>query len=434
MSQRVFVTFLGIGNPYSKEGELGYASLTYTFEDGSQSISPFAQVSTVEWIQPQNIDKYIVLLTKESEVKHWDALKADWLTLGVNLDQVQTIQISTDQSKEAQWDWFKQLFHYIEREDTLYFDFTHGFRSVPILFSTAIGFLQKSKRIALQHAFYGYLEDKDKATGQIIDMVDFYRINDWADGVASLVQSADPSQLNRLAEKEQEDSPFQAITDPKLIAALDELTLKLQSVDVENVGLAARKVCTLIAKKHQPESNAPDQYLLEMLLEKFQLLSSGKFKRYDKPYFQTQLTLIQVLIEHQFLMQAFTAMRELIGTIGVSRIFDVSGMQKQSTEYHRSRADIFCSMCQFPVHKWKFESMLEDKKGKLRDFHHLKAFWETMSEEQHVELQSVAKTIAGLRNGFDHAWLGKKGVPKNVKESCDDLYQRLRRLIDVLIV
>ena len=427
----VFITFLGLGNPNSKEGELGYDSLSYEFEDKKSYTTPFAQRATVEWIGVPNIDKYLVLLTAESREKHWKPLLEEWQEIGVDTsaeaDKITEIDISTNQNKTEQWKWFEKLFQHIEKGDTLYFDFTHGFRSVPIIFSTAIGFLQKGKQVLLKHAFYGYLEDKKQKTGNVIDLVDFYRINDWADGVSALVESADPSKLNRLAEEEGDTSPFKAITDKNLIRDLDNLNLKIRSVDVENVGSAAAKAFKQIERLRDPDSHTPDQYLLEMLVEKFAPLAQFTPKTYNSAYFDLQLKLIKVLFAHRFHMQAFTAMRELIGTIGLAGLLHQSiEITKLQKDHQRTYADLFFNMCQYREKKWKFETMAP----KIQErFQILRPFWNKMTPDTRENLYRLSSSISTLRNGFDHAWLGKKGVPQDVAEQCEELFGSLEQII-----
>ena len=430
MSNRIFITFLGTGIYAKRNDEIGYETVKYEFEDGRSNYTPFAQVATVEWIGVENIDRYLVLITKESRDKHWDLLVEAWNKVGVSSDLIVPILISTDQSKEAQWGWFQELFHHVDTGDKLSFDFTHGFRSVPILFSTAINFLQKSKGVELKHAFYGYVE-YGKSVGEMIDMADFYRINDWADGVVALVDSADPTKLNRLAEEEDESSPFGSINNPKLIAELDKLSLQIGSVDVENVAKTARTACRLIRKQQDSDSSKPDQFLLNMLLDKFVPLAQKTTKYYDWTYFTMQCTLIEVLFEHRFYMQAFTAMRELMGTIGLPYLVDVENLDimSQSRQFHRAYADLFFTMCQIAEKRWEFTTMYANNPKKMTRFNHLLVVWQAFTRDEKDSLFDLSQTISKLRNGFDHAWLGKKGVPPDVQKRCSECLSALRDLL-----
>lgn len=421
----VFVTFLGVG------GNNGYDELKYAFH-GQTYTSKFAQWASMKWLleQKKPVDKILVFVTKESREKHLEELTNQWLKLAITQEQIYPISISTNQDTDAQWVWFQELYQYIDMRDKLYFDFTHGFRSVPIIFSTAIGFLQKSKSIQLQHAFYGYKKENSN-DGEIVDMAPFYQINDWADGVAALVESADVSKISRLAEQDSTKT-FSSISDPKLIQHLQNLNILVQSIDMERIPTAAQQTLERIEELLMENKRTPDQHLLMLISDKFQSIAHDiPLETYDIRYFECQLRIIQLLLKHNFLMQACTAMRELIGSIVLTdkklkKNWITQPKKKKPSvnkQEQRRYSEIFINMCQFK--DWN-EGLpkTEQKRAQI-----LKR-WNSDFAPFQQELRTLTNNINKLRNGFDHAWLKKKGVPKDVQKQSQENHDSLKNLIE----
>ncbi|HPE62455.1 MAG TPA: TIGR02221 family CRISPR-associated protein, partial [Thiolinea sp.] len=302
---KVFISFLGVGLGNPNASNSGYDEVIYRFEDGSASASTrFAQRAILEKEGITSFDRVCLLMTPESKKRHRQLLVDELVSIGCIADNLfEDDSITTNQSTGQQWAWFDSLQKLINDGDQVTFDFTHGFRSVPIIFSTAISFLQKVKRFELLHAYYGYV-DKKENKNEIIDMARFYRINDWADGVARLVDMADASKLAELADESQDDG-FSALNDKKLTQALRDLTDLIKNIDVNNVGRKADEALKLIADKKDQCSGA-DAQLLEMVVSKFEHLAIQGSGRYDHDYFKLQLILTEMLLKHGLNMQGWS--------------------------------------------------------------------------------------------------------------------------------
>jgi CRISPR-associated protein, TM1812 family len=449
---KVFISFLGTGNPNAKADQPGYDVLTYRFEhDERIYTSMFAQRAIIEKHDPASFERICLMMTPESQAKHRDLLVEELLGIGCTETQlIEDASITTNQNTEQQWEWFDSLQKLINDGDEVIFDFTHGFRSVPIIFSTAISFLQKVKRFTLLHAHYGYMTERGDSKqgivgkGEIIDMAKFYRINEWADGVARLVDMADASKLAELADEGVDDG-FAALNDQKLTQALRDLTDLIKNIDVNNVGKKADEALKLIATKQQQCSGA-DAQLLEMVREKFTRLAIQGSGRYDHDYFQLQLVLTKVLLEHGLNMQAFTVMRECIASIGMlslylsetyrnKNLFNSDGRSKLRPRF----GDVFVNLCQFDKQQWHYETeagrtKLSNEPPKLDDYDTvLKPFYdqlETLGIAQH--LQSFVVDMIKYRNGFDHAWTSKAEALPKISEKGQVFLRQLTEIIEML--
>ncbi len=332
--------------------------------------------------------------------------------------------ISEEMTPEAQWKWFEQILEIIESSDNLTIDLTHGYRSIPIIFSTAINFLQKARNISLNAVYYGAF-DKDRKLAPIINMKDFYIINEWAEAISRLVEDADARKVAEVALK---SDSFQAgkLSDPQLISAFKDLTNAVRNVDIHNVPKKAEDAIQLIKNKEK-DTSTTGKILLKLITDKFTSITADKplSGKYDKAYFDVQLEIIRLLLEHRLFMQAYTVMRELIGSIGLIRI---KKAKTNNSEGRRKRryAEIFINMFQIKKEKWNF-------KNKEKELAVLMPFYNEL-EKTGIEsiLRKFTGELADYRNGFDHAWTGKEKSYPDVTEKGFEFYEYLKEVMSLL--
>ena len=435
---RIFVSFLGLG-PETEKIPLsvpGYREVTYSMNGTPLAPTRFVQRALIEFLGVDSFDRIHLLMTEKSRERHRDLLVSELAGIGLDQGRIEEdASIDPTMDDEGQWKWFESLLAAIQNGDEVVFDFTHGFRSVPIIFSTAISFLQRVRNFKLEHVYYGYMQD---GAGSIVDMANFYRINEWADGVSRLVDSADASKLAALAEEEQ--GGFAALKDDDLVRALNDLTGIIKNIDVNRVADQADRALSIIRNKMDTCQGA-DRQLLEMVIAKFGSLAqeypqSGK---YDASYFQVQLELIGMLIRHGLLMQAYTVMRECVASLGMLGVTGKYAKKKMSTDdgrkYRRRFAELFNTMCSFPEEKWQYTD--PEKRESLtelvrRDFDLLLPFYKRLEQDGIASrLHSLAGGMVKVRNGFDHAWTATgKGVPEDVLEQAGEYHSSLKGIIE----
>lgn len=417
---KIFISFLGTG---ALKAVPGYKEVGYFFENSvEQYTSCFAQRAIIEKHQAESFDKICLLMTPESRDKHRDLLIDELIEIGCQPEVIiEDDSITTNQSTEQQWKWFDSLQRQIDDGDEVIFDFTHGFRSVPIIFSTAISFLQKVKSFKLLHAYYGYV-DVDLNKGEIIDMAKFYRINEWADGVSRLVDMADASKLAELAEEGKADG-FAALSDEDLTKALHELTDLIKNIDVNNVGQKADEALRLIAAKKETCTGA-DEQLLEMVVEKFSSLAILGSGRYDYDYFRLQLALSEMLLKHGLNMQAFTVMREMIASLGMLGAMGKYAKSALNTSkgrtYRKNIGEMFFGLCVTKRDEWIQETDPEKYPvAQLNYFNDMVLpFYERLEKMALIEpLAETAKKIQIYRNGLNHAWTNQKEVRPDISKA-----------------
>jgi CRISPR-associated Csx2 family protein len=434
---KIFVSFLGTG---AQHKDPGYDRASYNWPGKSVTTvtACFAQTAILKLLEEKAadegpVDKVVILCTEESKKKHLDLLR-DELREHLAAPPEPVVPeplVPTDMSAANQWGWFEQLLNIVNDNDTLILDFTHGMRAVPIVFSSAIGFLQRAKGVAVVHALYAWYDvaNRDKVH-PIVDMRDFYVINDWAEAVSRLADDANARKIGELARTTRIEA-LQPLADEALIEAFEEMTDCIRNVDVNNIG---KKVGLALDRVEQARNRVSGsaRVMLDLVWNKFRTLATDypPSGRYDRAYFDSQLVIIRVLLEHRLFMQAFTAMREVVGSIGMAGLSGKYSKQMKCGDGRKYRgrfAEVFVNMMQYTPEDWRFNGQAAIDKLTLTPW------FETLQHaEVEPKLRQIVKPLVDTRNGFDHAWTAKAEAQKDVAEKGNVYFATLETIITQL--
>lgn len=412
--RKVFLSFLGTGN---------YFEVEYSLEKRKLPKTKFVQVAEVNYYGRDFFQEIIVVVTKSSKEKHLDELEKELLTFQEDLN-LNIIEISEDLDPASQWEGFERIIDVFQMFDELYVDMTHGFRVVPVMFSTVINFLQQTKKINLSSVYYGAYDKENKP---IVDVKDFYMLNKWTDGVARLIDNADTSKLSEAAQVTN-SFQFNELNDPKIINAFNEMTGSILNVDINNISKNVSNALKLIEQKKEKSSTTGKQ-LLDLVIDKFVDLTqketlSGK---YDYNYYFMQLKIIKLLLEHNLYMQAFTAMREFVGSIGMLSRENISYSNNKGRR-RRQYAEIFLSMISVKKESWVFS---KDAMVSIEEY--LDRFYEKSEEIGLIDLlKEFISELRKIRNGFDHAWTKENISKYNIKEKSTEFYNKLENVLEIM--
>lgn len=422
---KVYLSFLGLGSK-KESGRFEYDPAVYELNGVKSNKTEFVQVAEMDILGAHNFDKLIIVVTQKSHNDHFEELKSQLSKAGAK--NILHIIISEDMTPEGQWDWFERILGCIDPGDELTIDLTHGYRSVPIVLSTAINFLQKSRNIILNAVYYGaYEKVKDLGHAPIVDMKDFYVINEWSDAVSRLVEDADARKLAEVAERTTE---FQVgeLNDAEIIKSFEDLTNTVRNVDINNVAEKANTALRLIEEKKK-NASVTGKILLKLVVDKFASITTDEpvSGKYDKDYFLLQLEIIKLLLEHKLFMQAYTVMREFIGSIGMIEVEKAKVSTSDGRKRRRRFAEVFVNMFQYPKNEWNFKKQAKKDKEKLMPYYE-------KLKNLGIEgiLRNFTKDLADYRNGFDHAWTMKSQAPSDVDEVGKKIFGKLNEVVRLL--
>ncbi|MFP4033536.1 MAG: TIGR02221 family CRISPR-associated protein [Desulfococcaceae bacterium] len=418
--RNVYLSFLGLGNINPETGPIGYRPATYELAGRRSKETPFVQIAEMEILGGANFDLVLMAATRKSHEAHSAILTDGMSAYGAAPEY---LILEEDFSPEGQWKWFETILGIIEHGDRLTLDLTHGYRAVPIVFSTALNFLQKARNIQIEAVYYGAF-DSNRKLSPIVNMKDFYVINEWADAVSRLVEEADARKLAEVAAK---TTDFQAgeLNDPEIISALDDLTNTVRNVDVNNVGRKAHTAIELIQAEKEKASET-GRVLLDLVFDKFVSLctETAPSGQYNKAYFELQIEIARLLLEHRLFMQAYTVMREFIASL-VMVHFERDGMSNKKRKKRRpTYGEIFIKFFEFPEEEWKFD-------GRKKDRDRIFPFYEELrANGVEAILRSFSKELTTYRNGFDHAWTAKAGAATDIPEQGRIFFDKLNRVLE----
>ena len=433
---KVFLSFLGLGSPKGNPSptDYVYSDVVYRFRGKEWPSSPYVQEAILDGLDADGRRPELVLLamTKMSEEWQWlpeGRLQSRLSPRGLTIEEV---RISDALDSQSQWSTFEQLLRAVPVGAELYVDVTHGFRLMPILFSAAISFLTNANGVKLGGVFYGAYEPRQPGPYDIVEMTDFYRVNQWAEAVKALVSTGDARALVEVAA----DSPnFQAgaLRNEELARSLQRLSLLIRNVDANAVPDAAREAIALVrqVKSEATESHVTARLLLETLEEQFARLAhvAPLTGRYDEPYFRSQLALVEVLNSYGLLMQSFTVLRELIGSLGITGYakYRDKGRLLEGRKY----ADLWVNLCQFDqsfVAQGTDQKAMADRLMPFRDRLKSLGLWDGLVEQ--------TKAVVAHRNAFDHARMNAKAAPGDdpkLQSAAEGLLTGLRALVVQLV-
>lgn len=168
---RKALTFLGY-NPPDRE----YRRATYQWQHQPSPVTPFMALATAFFFPP---DELLVLVTDEAHAANFadlrDALAA------ANLLAPTPVPIPSGKNEAELWQMFHTIADQIADGDTIIFDVTNGFRSLPILALLAFAYVRTVRRnVQLERIVYGAFDATVDGRTPVFDLTPFVQLFDWS--------------------------------------------------------------------------------------------------------------------------------------------------------------------------------------------------------------------------------------------------------------
>jgi len=212
MARKVFLSLLG---------STDYKECTYFDSDFTSSKTRFIQIAMCEkyvknWSE---VDVAYIFLTsgdKGSYKKNWldnghtklgttepimtQGLKG--LITSIKLPcKVLPVNIENGDNEEDIWKNFRIIFDCLQSEDEVYFDVTHGFRSLPILVMVLNNYSKFLKSITVKSITYGNYEARN-ATNEapIINLTPLSLLQDWTIAANEFINFGNADRIKKLTD------------------------------------------------------------------------------------------------------------------------------------------------------------------------------------------------------------------------------------------
>lgn len=177
MSRKV-ITFLG-KNPHKTIYE--WQGKQYPGQVFAQALREFVP-----------FDQMLVLVTADTEKQTWPVLEA------LQDRRIKPIHIDDGRSSEEMWAIFQTVIDCVNEGETVIFDITHGFRSLPFLTFLFTAYLKSAKNVTIEAVYYGALEMSKDGITPVLDLSEFIGMLDWLTATEQFIQTGNARFLSQL--------------------------------------------------------------------------------------------------------------------------------------------------------------------------------------------------------------------------------------------
>jgi len=327
----LFLSFLGTNN---------YLPCTYFLGDLEVKNVRFVQ-EALSWIlcsKWKKGDRIIVFTTDDAADKNWrdgglkdkegkphEGLETRLSTLGLQCE-IRKVMIPEGHTAEDIWKIFNQVCTQVNDSDTVLFDITHAFRSIPMLAMVVLHYLKVLKKIQVAGIYYGAFEvlgppgkveniPLEKRLAPIIDLTDFIYLADWATAVDRFLAAGDGRAIAELVKEKAIPVIKSATTgtkEHKGAMAVRDLAKSL--VDFSQVmstcrGLQITGAATRLTKNINNCETVDLIPPLVLLLDKLKGSVKG-FREDDE--IANGLQAARWCLEHNLIQQAYTILQETV--------------------------------------------------------------------------------------------------------------------------
>jgi len=125
---------------------------------------------------------------------------------------VRRYDIPEGKNEDEIWTIFELVFETLDTGDEIIFDITHGFRSIPMLFISLIGYARLLKNITVLGIYYGAFESlgqfedvkkmkPDDRVAPVFDLTSFEQLIQWTEATQSFVKNGSAREFKKLADQ-----------------------------------------------------------------------------------------------------------------------------------------------------------------------------------------------------------------------------------------
>lgn len=326
---RKYIAFLGVSK---------YIPVNYMLNNSKVNNCAFIQAALAEilcknWDEQDSI---IIFLTKEAEEKNWrtpnsnnyDGLEKTLIALNLPVGKIIAEKDLPKGENEVEiWKTFENVLNRIDDNDEIYFDITHGFRSIPMLALVILSYARVvRKNVKIGGIFYGAFETLGSARDilnmpieerdtPIFDLTSFSALLEWTAGVDRFIDTGDSSIIAELTKKN---------VNPILSATrgtdLNARALKKLSASMEKFG-------RVISTCRGPEISGYVKDLLKnlnsltdeskALIPAFKPLFEkleNKLEKFGQGDIENGIAAVDWCIRHNLIQQGYTILQETIIT------------------------------------------------------------------------------------------------------------------------
>lgn len=309
----ILLSFIGTGRLYDTVYLLG----------GQEFHTPIIQEALCRYYKPE---KVILFVTHGARSVNLPTVRSVLSSFDVS-----EVDIPDGKCEEEIWEIFSIVTKSVSEKDSILFDITHGFRSLPFISLLSIAYLKEIRSISLSGVVYGAFEAGERiktnsgveiSHAPVFDLTDFVSIFDWMAGVRSFLHHADAGLLNeqvkRISNEEFNKTQSRTGTKP-LLNLIGPLSTYAEAVRLSRP-VEALSVASLIYDRFPKATEAIGSYTPVLIPLLSKISDIGNFAVSDSNALTRELileqrNLIQVQLDMGLYQQAVTLGREWMVTV-----------------------------------------------------------------------------------------------------------------------
>lgn len=285
------ISFLGLGR---------YETTTYVWQD-QEYATRFFPTAVVRFLRPESV--FICATPEVQDHQHLRDLRRELEIAGT---PIEVLPLPRGHSEAELWTIFEALTAAVHEGETVVFDITHSFRSLPILAFLAVAYLKVAKEVRVERVLYGAYEARDQVTNRtpVFDLTPFLGLLDWLTATDQFVQTGDARRLATLL------NPNGVGEAARAASALSRVSLAALLCQPRTLMREARTLDAFLRKAETElrQIARPFSVLRERISTTF-----GKFAtdaRHTEDALRAQFHLVQWYAANRQLIQAMTLARE----------------------------------------------------------------------------------------------------------------------------
>lgn len=284
-------TFLGRGKLHLSN---------YTFDNQPPCETQFFAEAIVEFFSPKSL--YIFATESAAREPVSEENKCERLSYLKELlhrrTEVKPIIIKEGSDETELWDIFGDVVDNINDNDTVLFDITHGFRSLPFLTFLALAYVSTVKSgVTIERVIYGAYEavERDNPNKPVFDLTPFVSLLNWMNAVNVFQNYGDARPIADLGV--QNDIA-------KALANLSNALLTNRTLEAQSAAMTFNSLT--FDETQQP----PFKMLVKQLKQSYSQMAANEPEDKPKESLKKQYQQIKWYMDNQHYLQAITLMRE----------------------------------------------------------------------------------------------------------------------------
>jgi CRISPR-associated Csx2 family protein len=401
--RNVFISFLGTGN---------YTECDYVFKEKYMK-TKYIQLALISFFCNDftKEDRILFFLTEDAKAKSWEnGLKEKIQSLNL-VAEVKTINIPVGKSEDEIWEIFNTMHEALYDNDSVIFDITHAFRSIPMLGFITLYYANFIKNVTIKDIYYGAFEARDIDTNRtpIFQLTQFYNLIQWSSAADAFVNYGINDKLNSIVK---ETSHLYHGTDgiASAISTVTESMSTLRGSDIVKGSIFS--FCKNKIDKLQANGTFQTAFkpIMQKVKEKLSL-----FNENDSMNF---LYAVKWYLDHKMIPQALTMMQEGLLTFI---------MEMKKIDYHeRKNRDCVSYYLNF----------ISNTQGQNKSFHldndkeqKCKTWGLTPDDAFFINAAGIYSDVRNLRNDVNHGGFNKGATPyQNIILKANKHFETLEKL------